>query len=171
MSFECEICGDEITSAKIGPIGAYCPGFMKGCWYKAEERWKAILDEARNLDLDELPAECSMRDFEMVSLSVAIKVIETINEARKDEDHENHEAAMNVNPFVMYPSEMAKDVKERVIPFLRKHIETEEARGHERWFSGGTFWFRGDSIPVDDMLKAFESAGYMSRTEEEVADV
>ena len=165
MSFECVVCGKEISGARIDPlVGPYCLGFYPPCWIEAKRRRKAKIDEARNLDLDSIPETCGMEEFEDLSLSVAVHVVDHIRESAKDEDAKDHEvceAVMRNNPFVLAPSEMALDVKEKVLPYLRDYVGSELAVGHERIFHGGTFWFEKE-MPRDAMLKAFGKAGYLS---------
>jgi len=122
--------------------------------------------DTENLQIDDLPNLIDLYNFERISLKCAIEVCKWFRMCKADPTHESHEDAQKIEPLFMFPQHYVEEVKERVIQHLPEWVETKEARGHERIFRGGTYWFKED-IPKESVLQAFIQAGYSPLCQEQ----
>ena len=156
----CVVCGKELDY-EVGIIQGAVGKFHKECKGGASKLYTDKIDEARSLDIRDLPNRIDIKMFEQLIFSVAVAFVDILKEALKDPDHECHDEAVHIEEnqrFLLDPSMMGQELKGRVLPHLSEWVDMEYAEGHDRLFHDGTYrWNK--PVPLGDILKAFNNIG------------
>ena len=149
---KCELCKRKVSRMYGVPgVGMVC----KKCSKKAVEKRKRLNRTLLKEDLGKMPERLDARDFDRWALKLAIKTIDGLSDAQREE-------AAKKAPLLLIPEEYALDIKERVLnaviaEYRERYIVMERTKGYARWSAGGTYRFKGD-IPKLVVLNAAKRA-------------
>ena len=138
----CDECGEDAFTGYQG-LGWLC---SEECFNTAKEKRAAFHDELRALKSDDFPDEFQLSDFERYALRIALDCVD---------DEETFEFIKKNHPHLTSIEDVAEEVKERTLNRIPgEYVEIEEARGHARLFTGGTYRVV-KPIPKSVIIEAF----------------
>lgn len=154
---KCNICDQEIEGPTVITMygGAHCASTE--CRQVADARYNETIKEAQELDLNDMPDEFSLRDFEMMSLSIALDLCKGIREVAKNKDEKHYQECQTIvdkAPEVLIPANMALEVKKAVIDKLRDWVTVKDYKGLHKFFAEGQFVWE-QPVPKRVILNAF----------------
>ena len=123
----CGVCGKDSFTGYQG-LGWLC---SKECFNTAKEKRVAFHDELRALTIEDFPDEFQLSDFERYTLRIALDCVD---------DEETYEFIKKNHPHLRNVEDVAEEVKECALNHIpSEYVEIEEARGHARMFTSGTY--------------------------------
>ncbi len=154
---KCCVCNNELEGeVVITPyVGNHCDA--PDCHEQADAKYKLVLNAALKLDINAMPDNFSLWDFELLSLSVAIDICNGIKECAADPTSNHHEACLKIvtdGPYVLIPSNMALEVKKAVIEKLRDWVTITNHTGWKLFLTEGQFVWN-QPVPKRAVFQAF----------------
>lgn len=138
----CDECGEDAFTGYQG-LGWLC---SEECFNTAKEKRDAFHDELRALKTEDFPDEFQLSDFERYALRIALDCVD---------DEETFEFIKKNHPHLTSIEDVAEEVKERTLNRIPgEYVEIEEARGHARMFTSGTYRVV-KPIPKSVIIEAF----------------
>jgi hypothetical protein len=149
---ECSNCGKPARE-----------GLMSVGWYCSDE-CKTVLFEKSVKYEEELLAEPigNAPDFFRTAGELTRFTHKIALHTLRDISDTNLAKLKKHNPMMLVPSEFGQHIAGLILNHIRDYVEVEEARGHMRMFSGGTYRIT-KQIPAEVVAEALVKAGVCER--------
>lgn len=154
---KCNICGEEVTTGSFGTmVGFVCKN--PECEKKAAKKRKDFF--AREWKAKDITGGGELNE------NLTLFAYHWLKEVKKHYPESYSKIRLN-NPMMTIPEELMLDFTEKVINGLPPgYTESENARGHERLFHGGTFKIV-KTIPKAVYVAAIIKAGLIKEYKED----
>lgn len=145
---KCNICDKEVTGGTFGTMAGFICHDPK-CKAKADKDRKAFL--AREWEPTEIKDAVELNESLCLFAHKWIEQLKKSHPGYFDKLREN-------NPLMTIPEHLCLDFTEKVLNVIpREYYESQNARGHERMFHGGTFRLL-KPIPKEALITALIKA-------------
>ena len=169
---KCDICEKEIEGSTVITMygGAHCDS--PECHQVADDRYNEAIKKAEALDINNMPDEFSLEDFEMLSLSIALDLCKGIREVAEDATEKNYQACRDIvdkAPYVLIPANMALEVKKAVVEKLRDWVTVTNYSGWRKFMADGQFVW-DQPVPKRVVLNAFYQCDFIDYKQTTIED-